>query len=206
METPLEIEVKYLITTDSESIRNRIIANGASSSGCFYEYNIRYEDTNGSLKEKQQLLRLRKDNKASLTFKSKTESDDIRYKILKELEVEVSCFDTMKSILSALGFKEAQIYEKNRETFTIGKTTICLDEMPFARFIEIEGLPEDIDLISDMLGFSVNQKITANYLEIFSFIRTEEKLGFNDITFDNFRNIKKDYSSLICNFQIGAIS
>lgn len=204
MNEPLEIEVKYLLT-DLDAVRNRILAAGGVSLGRHFESNIRFEDRTQSLTEKKQLLRLRQDSKATLTFKSTPETEDPRYKILKELEVEVSCFETMRTILAALGFMEVQVYEKWRETFETGKSLICIDEMPFADFIEIEGPPEEIDALSDALGFSRALVITANYLDIFARIRELENLDFSNVTFDNFRDRLKDYTPHIRTFQRGPI-
>ncbi len=204
MNEPLEIEVKYLLP-DPDATRNRILSVGGISRGRHFESNIRFEDKAHSLKKKKQLLRLRQDRKATLTFKSGPETEDPRYKILKELEVEVSCFQTMRAMLAALDFREVQVYEKWRETFEVGEALICIDEMPFADFIEIEGSPGDIDTLSEGLGFSQAQAITANYLEIFSHIRTLEGLDFKDVTFDNFKTRPGDYTPHVRSFQRGSI-
>lgn len=205
MDESLEIEVKYLLS-DLTEIRNRIIDAGGVSLGRHFESNIRYENREQSLKEKGQLLRLRQDSKTTLTFKSKAAPEDPRFKILRELEVTVSCHKTMRAILAALEFQEVQIYEKWRETFKTGNALICIDEMPFADFIEIEGGPEDIEALSRLLGFSPDEAITANYLEIFSHIREKEHLPFTDVTFDNFKNAGADFNAHVRSFQAAAIS
>lgn len=205
MNQHLEIEVKYLLY-DITEIRNKIIGAGWVSLGRNFESNTRFEDHKNGLKEKKQLLRLRQDCKSTLTFKSHMPFENPRYKILKELEVEVSCFNTMRSILSALGFHEEQVYEKWRETFQAGNALICLDQMPFADFIEIEGGPNDIDSISQRLGFSPSQAITANYLEIFSHIKEMENLDFTDITFKNFQGASGDFIKHIKSFESTSIS
>ncbi len=196
MNEPLEIEVKYLVT-DVPSIRRQIVEAGAESLGRFFETNIRFEDEENSLKPQKKLLRLRQDRKATLTFKSEIPNIDSRYKILKELEVQVESFDTMRIILTSLGFHEAQVYEKWRETFRAGNALICIDEMPYADFIEIEGSTTDIDNLSKTLGFSPTQIITANYLEIFAYMKHMENLGFNDVTFDHFKTCPTRRETLI---------
>ena len=205
MNEPLEIEVKYLLY-DITAIRNKILDAGWVSLGRNFESNIRFEDSLNGLKEKKQLLRLRQDCKSTLTFKSHVPFEDPRYKILKELEVEVSCFHTMRSILTALGFHEEQVYEKWRETFQAGTALICLDQMPFADFIEIEGGTNDIDSISQILGFTPAQAITANYLEIFSYIKNMENLDFTDVTFKNFQGATGDFIKHIRSFESTSIS
>ena len=201
MNEALEIEVKYMLI-DIPALRSGIGKAGWISLGRHFEKNIRFEDRDHSLFEKKQLLRLRQDQQVTLTFKSKPMTDDPRFKILRELEVTVSDFETMQVILESLGFHEEQIYEKYRETFKAGDAVICVDEMPYGDFIEIEGPPETICSISEYLGFSPSRAITANYLEIFDHIRNKENLDFTDITFENFKALQRDFSSHIRMFEV----
>jgi adenylate cyclase class 2 len=200
MNDPLEVEVKYLIT-DPLSIRNSIIDAGWPSMGRHFETNLRFDNADRGLLGKKQLLRLRSDVKTTLTFKSKAPVDVPGYKVQRELEVTVSDFDTMKAIIEALGFCKEQVYEKWRETFRAGNAEICLDEMPFASFIEIEGTKTEIDAISETLGFKSSRVITANYLEIFEKIRDRFNLPFTDVTFDDFSRYPADYTEVVRSFE-----
>lgn len=132
----LEIEVKFFLG-NMETLRNQLQQAGARSQGRFLEHNICFENAAGDLHQGESLLRLRKDNKTTLTYKTKPASLDADFKVLTELEVAISNFDTMMEILKALGFHQEQVYEKYRETFTLGSTEICLDSMPFGNFMEI---------------------------------------------------------------------
>lgn len=199
---PLEIEVKYLVT-DPDALKKKILDAGWQSLGNHFERNIRFEDDHLGLIEKKQLLRLRQDQKATLTFKSKPAKQDPRYKIHHEIEVTVSDFNAMQSILEALGYHKEQVYEKWRETFGAGRAVICLDRMPFGCFMEIEGPEEDIVSISKTLGFPPDKAITENYLAIFSYIKEKEGLSFNDITFDHFKPISKDFTACLRTLEIG---
>ena len=105
------------------------------------------------------------------------------------MEVGISDFETMNSILESIGFCQEQIYEKWRETFIINKTTVCIDQMPFGNFLEIEGEMQDIRQLADVLALNWNKRIILNYIELFNIIKKDLKLKFNDITFDNFKNI-----------------
>lgn len=185
----LEIEVKFLLS-NIDSIRNRIIKLGAVSMGRIFETNIRFEDSTKSLIQKKSLLRLRKDTKTTLTFKSEPRVNNNQFKILRELEVEVSDYYTMKHILESLGFYQEQIYEKWRETFKINGANLCLDTMPYGDFLEIEGQKEKIKKFASQIGFKWQHRILLNYLAIFDIIRQRSNLGFSDITFDNFKSIK----------------
>jgi len=200
---PLEIEVKFYLT-DIDPIRNRIIELGATSMGRFFENNIRFEDENKSLMKKGHLLRLRKDSKATLTFKSPGPASDNQFKIRRELEVEVSDFSTMNRILESLGFHKKQIYEKWRETFVSDSTIFCIDTMPYGDFLEIEGEKEDIRNLAHEIGLKWEKRILANYLGIFGFIRRKLNLPFSDVTFDNFENVEFDLGEYIHLFEAGA--
>ena len=192
----LEIEVKFYIS-DIQLMHERICKLGARSRGRFFERNLRFEDAGKTLKQEQSLLRLRQDDKTTLTFKSTPPDSDKQFKILKELEVEISDFVTMSRILNALGFHCDQVYEKWRETLVIEGTQLCLDSMPFGDFLEIEGPKEDIKNFASHLGFRWGKRILLNYLDIFGILKQQLNLDFTDITFDNFRNIKVNLAAYL---------
>jgi len=186
MTEPLEIEVKFYLA-DVAGMRERILALGATACGRVFEANTRFEDEARGLKDRGVLLRLRKDDKARLTFKSPPADPDEDFKIHRELEIEVDDFETCQAILEALGFHGAQAYEKWRETFTLGETNLLVDTMPYGTFLEIEGEKKDIRHLSNLLALKWEQRILLNYLEIFDMVRQGENLAFNDVTFENFR-------------------
>ncbi len=185
----LETEIKFYLV-DLRSIRRRIIEMGAHSRGRSFESNIRFEDGRRSLKKQKSLLRLRQDRKVRLTYKSTPSEENSQFKILRELEVEVSDFDTMHHILDALGFHREQVYEKWRETLVLERTHFCLDRMPFGNFLEIEGPKQDIKKFAAQLDLAWNQRILMNYLEIFELLKDKLNLEFSDVTFDNFSRIE----------------
>jgi adenylate cyclase class 2 len=198
----LEIEVKFCIP-DPALIRQRIIDLDAHSRGRFFETNLRFEDRQNSLIKHKALLRLRKDKKTTLTHKSRPPETSAEYKIFSELEVEVSDFATMLQILEALGFHIAQKYEKWRETFTLDNTHFCLDSMPFGDFLEIEGQKNEIKHFAGQLGLNWNHRILMNYLEIFEFLKNHFNLPFNDLTFDNFKNLNLDAVQFLQHLKAG---
>jgi adenylate cyclase class 2 len=172
----LEIEVKFYVA-DMECIQRRILALGAESRGRVFENNIRYEDEKNTLIRKKStlirkksLLRLRRDAKTILTFKSSPPAASREFKVLNELEVEVSDFQTMNQILENLGFHPEQVYEKWRETFILDQTGFYLDTMPYGTFLEIEGTQKDIRTYAASLDLNWQKRILLNYLEIFEII------------------------------------
>ena len=187
----LETEIKFYLT-DLSSIRQRILDLGAESRGRYFESNVRFEAPGQTLKKEKSLLRLRQDQKAKLTYKSTPPESDNQFKIMRELEVEVSDFDTMHLILEALGFHHEQVYEKWRETLVLDQTQFCLDNMPYGDFLEIEGPKQDIKNFATQLGLRWNQRILLNYLHIFEILQKNLNLDFSDVTFDHFKNIEID--------------
>jgi adenylate cyclase class 2 len=187
----LETEIKFYLS-DLPSIRQRIMDLGAESRGRFFESNIRFEDALLTLKKNKSLLRLRRDRKVKLTYKSTPPEPDHQFKVMRELEVEVSDFDTMHSILEDLGFHREQVYEKWRETLVLDHTQFCLDSMPYGDFLEIEGQKQDILHFAAQLGLRWDQRILLNYLHIFEILQNNLNLTFSDVTFDNFKNVAVD--------------
>lgn len=198
----LEIEVKFYLN-DIGPIRERLAGSSAVSKGCYFESNIRFDDNNDTLLKNRSLLRLRKDAKTTLTYKAKTPAENDQFKIHKELEVDVSDFNTMNVIIESLGFRKKQIYEKWRETFILNETTICIDQMPFGDFLEIEGKADDIKDMSDTMALDWEKRILLNYIELFDIIKQNQNLPFNDVTFDNFKGISVDLSKYLKLFEAG---
>ena len=198
----LEIEVKFYLA-DLEGMRNKILELGAKSKGRLFETNIRYEDKNNSLVKKKLLLRLRQDEKTTFTLKSRPPVKSKDYKIVTELEVEVSDFATMDQILQTLGFHPEQIYEKWRETFILDQTLFCLDRMPYGDFLEIEGQEKDIRYSASRLGLNWQKRIIFNYFAIFEIMRKNLNLDFKDITFNNFETVDDDASAFLDRLEAG---
>ncbi len=186
----LEIEVKFFIR-DIDALKERLTELGALSTDRVFEYNVTFDDKDKFLMKKKSILRLRKDKKVTLTYKSPPDNRQIskEFKILKEREVEISDFDTMVKILAGLGFHKDRIYEKWRRTFVADDTVFCLDTMPFGNFLEIEGKKEKIIHWADILGLEWEKRILLSYYQIFMVLKQKFNLKFNDITFENFRHM-----------------
>jgi adenylate cyclase class 2 len=198
----LEIEVKFYLP-DIERMQRRILALGAESEGRVFENNVRYEDANNTLIRKKSLLRLRRDAKTILTFKSSPPAAGTEFKVFNELEVEVSDFETMNRILQNLGLYPEQLYEKWRETLILDQTGFYLDTMPYGTFLEIEGSKEDIRTYAARLGLNWKKRILLNYLEIFQIMRQTLDLNFKDLTFKNFENIRVDMAAFLGRLEAG---
>jgi adenylate cyclase class 2 len=203
--SPLEIEVKFYLQ-NPEKIISRIRMSEALPRGKTHEYNACFDDGKFSLKNAGALLRLRKTEKENkLTYKGPPPEASSDFKIFSEQEVSVENFETMAAILKSIGFYPKQAYEKIRETWLMEDGTIlCLDSMPFGSFLEIEGQPGGIKNCAQILGLDWEKRILTNYLAIFARIKEVFNLGFSDVTFDNFKGNKKDFSSVITEFECGS--
>jgi adenylate cyclase class 2 len=199
---PLEIEVKFYLKKLSP-IREKLLTLDASLKSNSFEKNIRFENKTHSLYHEKSLLRLRQSDKTTLTFKSPPPFTQSEFKIQNELEVSVDDFTTMQQILESIGFHPEQIYEKKRESYLLKQAEICLDTMPYANFIEIEGKEEAILNTVKALELDWENRILHNYLGIFETLRKKLKLSFTDITFENFKNIPIDFDKYVHLFVAG---
>jgi adenylate cyclase class 2 len=198
----LEVEVKFYIHQPLV-LRQRLVELDAKAPPKVFETNLRFDDRGHTLKSSGQLLRLRRDRDCRLTFKSKPGRSDPQFKVYRELEVSVSDFDTMQGILHGIGYHTAQLYEKWRQVFHWENVALCLDEMPYGAFLEIEGPPESIKPAADHLGLVWEKRILKNYLSMFETLRARENLPFHDVTFSNFENHPVDITPLLSMFEIG---
>jgi adenylate cyclase, class 2 len=134
---PIEIEKKYRLSKKQrQEVQQRLPKLGAKRTGEEFEENIIY--SGDSIDLSRSVLRLRLIGKRGiLTYKERFPSQS-SIKRQREDETQVSDPEAMESILDALGFTPALVYEKRRETWRLGKTEIVLDELPFGLFMEIE--------------------------------------------------------------------
>ena len=181
---PLEIELKFFVP-EGMDMSARLASRGARCTGSrVFEYNVRYETADDRLIKHRCLLRLRRDRVTTLTFKAPPDHADDRFKVYRELEVQVSDFATMAAILAALGFTRRQVYEKWRETWRLNQATLCVDTLPFGTFLEIEGVPETITATMADLGLAWEKRILHNYLKIFETLCEQAAVTPGDLTFD----------------------
>lgn len=162
----LEIEVKIKVP-DLEGIGTKLEALGAKLfKARYFEENIMYDDPEKSLYAKQHALRLRTIQKKSyLTFKG-PKQESRKFKIRPEFETEVKNNKHMKKILQALGFIPVFQYRKHRTVYKHKQLTICLDETPVGDYIELEGERSDIVKMASALGFSKNDFLKTDYIEL----------------------------------------
>ena len=185
-----ELEIKVYIS-DLPALKEQIEAlGGRLVKPRQHEYNLRFDTKDRQLTKTAQVLRLRQDSAAKLTYKGPGEMVD-GVRLRKEIEFTISDFETAKNFFEALGYQVSVIYEKFRTTYELGGVEVTLDEMPYGDFAEIEG--QDIQLINsvaEQLGIDRAASISASYTVLFENLRTQLSLNFRDLTFENFENLE----------------
>ena len=198
----LEIEVKFFVPRP-DGLRRRIVALGATSDGRVLESNELFDDPCRSLTARGELLRLRQDTACRLTYKQPAEGRHDQFKVLREQETVVADARVMRSVFAALGLVPILVYEKWRETFRLGKAHLCLDQMPFGHFLEIEGQRDEIRGLAADLGLPWPRRIVCNYHQLFKIVADEMRLSFTDITFANFHGLAVDMRPYRHRFEAG---
>jgi len=184
-----EIEVKFYLANPGR-LRQRVIDSGAELvQARVFEQNLRFDTPEMSLRAQAQVLRLRADQAAHLTFKG---PGQVREGVLErqEIEFEVSDFGAAKRLLEALGYRVYTNYEKYRETYRLGGVLVALDEMPFGCFTELEGpSAESIRASADQLGLDWSARVPTSYLELFFALKQCRNLQMDALSFDAFRGL-----------------
>jgi adenylate cyclase class 2 len=185
-----ELEIK-LYLSDLPAFQHKVEALGGQLvEPRLHEINLRFDTPNGDLTRTAQVLRLRQDTAARLTYKGPGETVEGVH-ARKEIEFTVSDYQFAESLLEALGYQVSLMYEKFRTTYALDGLQITLDEMPYGNFTEIEG-PEAAAIhgAADKLGINWETRILESYTSLFDHLREELGFTFRDLSFENFAELK----------------
>ncbi|MFP4284845.1 MAG: class IV adenylate cyclase [Desulfovermiculus sp.] len=175
----LEQELKFKYS-DFDTLRNRLAACKARFIHRVFEQNQVFDTEKKDLKQAGKLLRLRRAGKAVLCLKSlpqnHTPDRDFEVKVWEEAETQIFDVYEMQAILEGLGYREVFCYQKVREKWLLGSCAICLDRLPFGRFVEIEGDPQAIWEIARVLGHHSRTWTVKSYHELHQEWRVENQL------------------------------
>jgi adenylate cyclase class 2 len=184
-----ELEVKlYLV--DMPAFQERLEAQGAKlQEARVHEINLRFDTPDGKLGRAAQVLRLRQDSRARMTFKGPGESMGGVY-ARQEIEFSVSDFQASRSLFEALGYQISLMYEKYRTTYVLEDQQVTLDEMPYGNFIEIEGpQAQGIHALAEKMGLNWETRILHSYTALFEQLQQKRGFTFRDLSFENFSNL-----------------
>jgi adenylate cyclase, class 2 len=184
-----EIESKFYVR-DLGAIETRLKALGATCIAAReFEYNLRFDSSRENLRKQGKVLRLRKSNDIRLTFKGPGER--VGGALARtEIEFVVSDFDAAQKLLEHLGYRVSAVYEKYRAMYQFGTALVTLDELPYGKFVEIEGEnPEQISELAQKLGFKPETAIPASYQGLFEQLKASKNLPAKNLAFWEFENI-----------------
>lgn len=182
-----EVEVKFLVASVEELERKLAEIGFQQKTPPTFERNTLYDLESGRLRSKGEVLRLRRyGDQWKLTHKSK--GTDGRHKTRAEHETTVGSGEEAESILNALGFRPAFVYEKYRAEWTDGVGEVVVDRTPIGNLAEIEGMPEWIDGVAAKLGIAPSAYITKSYAALFEDWKKRTSSKARNMSFEEIRN------------------
>ncbi len=165
---PLEIEVK-LPLSDAAEFQRRLESIGLECvQPASQEVNLRFDQADGVLSRRHQVLRLRKEGgRNTLTYKGHLlNSGPIA--VREEIETDVTDFQSMQRILECLGYEIIFVYEKIRAVYRLKDVLLMVDHTPIGDFLEIEGPDEAaIRSASDLLNMDWESGTDKSYTVLF---------------------------------------
>jgi adenylate cyclase class 2 len=191
-----EIEVKFPVA-DLGQVEAHLRTYGAQlTQERVHEVNLRLDTPDKSLTRNLQVLRLRQDTQARLTYKGPGSIRD-EVQVRQEIEFIVSDFEAARSLFAALGFPVSMMYEKYRTMYDLDDVHVTLDEMPYGSFVEIEGpSAASIQAAGARLGFNWERRVLDSYTALFDQVRLALALDFRDLSFANFAGIQSPLAAL----------
>lgn len=161
-----EIEAKIRVA-DLAPYRRKLQELGAVDEGACLERNWVLDNADGSLYQRDVLLRVRNVGGVGgiLTVKHRTAGE--AFKTREEVESMVDSTEDLLRQLEIVGFQAKWIYEKYRSTWLWLDCVLALDACPeIGSFIEIEGQPTNIREVAGLLGLDPEAHLDDNYLEL----------------------------------------
>ena len=185
-----ELEIK-LYLADLPALKGKLEAAGAQlAEDRLHEINLRFDLPDGELTRTAQVLRLRQDTAARMTYKGPGETI-AGVHARREIEFTVSDFQSAQALLETLGYQVSLMYEKYRTTYHLDNLHITLDEMPYGNFTEIEGSDTTaIHQAASRLGLRWEARILESYTSLFDHLRRKMGLTFRDLSFANFADLE----------------
>jgi len=198
MHEKIEKEAKFYIRDLKKTEQHIKDLGGVVTQPRVLESNLRFDTHERELSVSYQVLRLRQDTRARLTYKGPADpNSEVSARL--EFEVELSDLTTGRHIFEVLGYEVITIYEKFRASYSLDNVELSLDEMPFGEFMEIEGGDaQQIRQMSDKLKLKWENRSSLSYLRLFSQVKDRLGLSMRDLTFDNFSklDVKPDHLQL----------
>jgi len=165
-----EIETKLKVDSLPE-IEHKLSELGAEFLAEQLQTDYHFDDANTKLTKTDRCLRLRKQmigksESFFLTYKGAKEKSN--FKKRQEIEFEIKDADSVRKLLSALGYEQSFVVEKKRRLWQLGDCEVALDRLPLlGDFVEIEGPDEEkIAIAQEKLGLSDLSHIAESYASL----------------------------------------
>ena len=162
-----EIEAKIKVDSLQE-VERKLAQLGACFLAERLQTDYHFDDASAAFARTDRCLRLRcqKDKESErffLTYKGAKEKS--RFKKRQEIEIEIKDPDSVRKLLSALGYEKVLVVEKTRRAWRLGGCEVALDHLPLlGDFVEIEGPDEEkIAAVQGDLGLSGLPHIPKGY-------------------------------------------
>lgn len=164
----IEIELKLKIS-DPHPIVQRLLSLGAAELGVVEQTDRLYESPHIDFRADNQALRLRTERSATgdrsvLTYKGSPQHTPDGHKVRDEFETEVSNSEQTDMLVKALQFRNSETIFKTRSSYLLDSVHIAIDEAKFGTFIELEGLPDEIERIRGLLELQGAEPVTEGYI------------------------------------------
>jgi|SRR5215469_1176382 len=183
MASAAEVEVKFRIQ-DLLSLTRQLGKNGFRLvTPRTHEMNTLYDTPKGTLRERGELLRIRKYGDVwKVTHKGKGNTG--KHKTRVETETKLEDGEALAEILASIGLVASFRYEKFRTEWSDETGHVVLDETPIGNIAEIEGPPQWIDATATKLGIDHSDYITDSYAQLFSAWKKRTKSGAQHMTWE----------------------
>ncbi|OPX78856.1 MAG: CYTH domain protein [Methanosaeta sp. PtaB.Bin087] len=165
----IEVEVK---ARAPPGIEDKIFGLGGVRAGAEAQLDLYFSSKSRNFAKTDEALRIRlKEAGAYLTYKGpKLDSET---KSRRELTVRVDDPQAIESILESLGFFRAAVVKKRRIKYSLGRATLCLDEVEgLGTFVEVELTggedweEEKRGALDIMARLGISDLIRSSYLEL----------------------------------------
>ena len=166
----IEIEAKLKVDSLAQ-VERKLAELGAKFVAEQLQSDSQLDDASTTLLSTDRSLRLRRQVVGGsaqhiLTYKGGKENSD--FKRRQEIETEIKDADSMRRLLSELGYEQVLVVEKKRRLWRLDRCEVALDELPLLGcFVEIEGPDEKrIADVQERLGLSDLPHIAKSYAHL----------------------------------------
>lgn len=171
-----EIELKLRVD-NLNNLENKLQNLGARLIKSIHQKDLLFDAIFAKFDQRDQALRLRieTDNqgrsRSIFGFKGTPIDSEKGLRSRPEYETEVEDPEKLQKILEAIGFYVAIVLEKGRNLYEADGVEIAVDKFDFGTFVEIEGLPDQIEIVRGKLELFKTEPITKGYIQLWAEIK-----------------------------------